>query len=182
MGVPFEIDLVRDEGRVFPPRPLDLAARSLRIAHCRYADLNALSQFRGLRALEIMGYPDSTLESVGQCLELRWLRILHLPQVTSLAPLELLRHLRCLSLATSPSWDSSGKVTCIDSLKPIAKLAELQHLELFGVVPADRSLTPLEESKSLRTVRVSKYPKPEVIRFRGVTGFADTFMPDSSAA
>jgi hypothetical protein len=182
MSVPFEIDLARDESRVFPPRPLDLTARSLRIAHCRYGDLNALSQFRELRALEIIGFPNSTLESLSQLLELRWLRVLHLPQVTSLAPLRLLSHLRCLSLATSPSWDSSGKVTCVDSLQPIAHLPELQHIELFGVVPADRSLAALETSSSLRTVRVSKYPKSEVIRFRSVTGFADTFMPDASAA
>lgn len=173
----FEVDLVRDQGRVFPPRPLSSSLRSLRIWHCGYTTLAALSQFRNLRVLSVASFPDSTLDAIGLLAELEWLSILHLPKVKALAPLRQLSRLRCLSLSTTPGWDGSNKKTVVDSLGPIAELPALEHLELFGVVPADRSLAALERATSLRSVRVSKYLASEERRFRSVTSLPNTFMP-----
>jgi hypothetical protein len=59
----------------------------------------------------------------------------------------------------------------------LAKLPHLAHPELFGVRPADKSLRDLEKAPSLVSVRVSKYPKPEVRRFYEATGCTDAFAP-----
>jgi hypothetical protein len=174
----FDVELVRDQARVFPPRPLSSGLRSLQIWHCRYATLAPLSQFRSLRILSIDGFPDPTLDTIGLLTELEWLSILHLPKVTTLAPLRHLSRLRCLSLRTTPGWDASSKKTIVESLSPIADLPALEHLELFGVVPADGSLAELQRAKSLRSVRVSKYRASEQARFRSETSLPNNFMPD----
>src|SRR5689334_3516641 len=129
----FDVDLMRDQGRTFPPKPLDLQARSMRIWHCKYRTLDAITQFRQLRILSIAGLPDAPLEAIGSLDQLEWLSILHLPKVTSLAPLGRLSRLRCLSLQTTPGWDGSNKRTTVDSLQPLAELPALEHLGLFGI-------------------------------------------------
>jgi hypothetical protein len=101
---------------------------------------------------------------------LRHLKVVDMPSVSDLSHLGELAALESLSLATSPSWDSSGKVLTITSLKPLAKLPCLRHLELFGVVPKDRSLGPLHQCKHLESLRVSKYPASEVEEFHSSTG------------
>jgi hypothetical protein len=173
----FEVDLLRDQGRRFPPGPLDLHAQSMRIWHCKYSTLDAVSQFRHLRTLSVAGFPDASLDAIGSLDDLEWLSILHLPKVTSLAPLGRLSQLRCLSLSTTPGWDGSNKRTTVDSLQPIAELPALENLELFGVVPTDRSLAALEHASRLRSVRVSKYLMKEEARFRAVTNLSNAFMP-----
>ncbi|WP_238695065.1 hypothetical protein, partial [Nocardioides caeni] len=45
------------------------------------------------------------------------------------------------------------------------------------VRPADKSLRDMEGAPSLVSVRVSKYPKPEVRRFYEATGWSDNFAP-----
>ena len=106
----FDVDLMRDQCRTFPPKPLDLQARSMRIWHCKYRTLDALRQFLHLRILSIASFPDASLEAIGSLSKLEWLSILHLPKVTSLAPLGRLSRLRCLSLQTTPGWDGSSYI------------------------------------------------------------------------
>ena len=108
------------------------------------------------------------------------LRILHMPDITSLEELSGLTCLKTLSLETSPSWDASGKRTVVSSLEPIAAIAGLEHLQLFGVCAPDKSLAPLERLKSLRSARFQQYPQEEVERFFRVTGAIDQFNPTSS--
>jgi hypothetical protein len=107
---------------------------------------------------------------------LRDLRIMHMPKVRDLAPLAELRRLETLGLSTLPSWDASGRVTEIRSLAPLAKLPALKHLALF-VVSKNRSLSALERAPKLASVRVSKFPKSEVKRFREASGIFDDNFP-----
>jgi hypothetical protein len=127
-------------------------------------------------------YPDATLDPIGDLLELRYLRILHLPKVRSLAPLARLRELRDLVLESLPSWDSSARVTVVESLEPIANLPALRHLALFGVRPSNQSLKPLQASRSLRSVRVKGYSQTEVDRFYADTHWSDAHVPEPGAA
>lgn len=159
------------------PEGGDATASALRVWHCNYQSLVPLSGYPNIKILVIATFPDDDLEPVAALTGLEYLRVLHLPGVTDLAPLERLQRLRTLRLATLPSWDSSGKVTTVESLAPLAGLPHLAHLELFGVRPADKSLRDLEGSPSLVSVRVSKYPKPEVRRLHEATGWADAFAP-----
>jgi hypothetical protein len=97
--------------------------------------------------------------------------------VQDLAPLARLTQLEALQLATLPSWDASGKKTIVGSLDPLAELPLLKHLELFGVVPQDKSLAALERCPALVSVRVSKYPKAEITRFYATTKLSDRHVP-----
>lgn len=128
--------------------------RTLRCWHCKYRSLAFLESFTSLVGLEIATWPDADLESLSGLSHLEYLRIIHLPKVTSLQPLAALNQLKVLRLETSPGWDSSRKVTVVDSLQPIGRLEGLENLELFGIVPQDRSLASLEACRNLRTVRV----------------------------
>jgi hypothetical protein len=127
--------------------------------------------------LDIGSWPDADLESLFGLGHLEYLSILHLPKVSSLQPLAGLSRLKVLRLETSPGWDSSSKVTRVDSLEPIARLASLVSLELFGIVPPDRSLAALEDCPSLRTALFHKYPKSEVSRFYESTAVSAAFAP-----
>ncbi|MBU1410679.1 hypothetical protein KKC22_04090, partial [Myxococcota bacterium] len=49
----------------------------------------------------------------------------------------------------------------VESLQPVAELPELEELSLFGVLPESKSIEHLLLSKTLRRVRVSKYPPSE---------------------
>lgn len=102
--------------------------------------------------------------------------------VNGTSPLAQLTRLRTVRLATLPSWDSSGKVTEVESLRPLVMLPELTHLELFGVRPESKSLSELEDAPGLTSVRVSRYPEAEVTRFRTVTGVADAYAPSPGVA
>ncbi|MBU1413880.1 hypothetical protein KKC22_20385, partial [Myxococcota bacterium] len=142
----------------FPEVAVPDSVTSARIWHCRYKSLIPLSQMVNLRELVIASYPDSTLELLAGLVKLERLEIVHLPKIRSLSPLSALRKLKQLSLSTLPSWDSSGKVTVVESLQPVAELPELEELSLFGVLPESKSIEHLLLSKTLRRVRVSKYP------------------------
>ena len=82
------------------------------------AALAPLKQFRFLQAADIATYPDETLEQISDLDELRYLRILHMPKVADLSPLENLRRLVTVSLSTLPSWDASSKRTVVKSIAP----------------------------------------------------------------
>ena len=98
--------------------------------------------------------------------------------IEKLDPLAELVSVQVLSISTLPSWDASGRVTEVESLRPLAKLPQMRHLELFGVRPPDQSLRDLEACPSLETLRVSKYPDPEVERFRRVSAATNDPAPE----
>jgi hypothetical protein len=108
---------------------------------------------------------------------LQYLCIIHLPNVSDLSPLVSLQNLESLSLETLPSWDSSGKRTVVNSLAPLCQLPRLKHLSLFGVVPPDMSLAPIERCASLVSGRFSKYPNREIKRFYSETELSDAHLP-----
>ena len=66
----------------------------------------------------------------------------------------------------------------VESLRPLAALPNLRHLELYGVRPGDGSLRALETCTALESVRVSKYEAGEVERFRNVSGASDASAPE----
>ena len=173
-------DFLRDDTRKLPAHPDPAAVTALRIWHCKYNSLAALSKFTNVETLVIATYPDAGLEPLAGLLRLKYLSIMHLPKVSDLQPLSQLRRLRTARFSTLPSWDSSGKRTIVRSLEPLAGLPDLAHVELFGVLPEDGLLQPLERCLALESVRVSRYRKSEVSRFYSVTELRDSFAPSPS--
>jgi hypothetical protein len=151
------IDFLRNKAKTFPVIESPDGVTSLRVWHCKYATVSPVAGLRELETLVIASFPDPSLDMLGALHKLRYLSILHLPRVTTLGPLERLQRLETLSLATLPSWDSTSKKQVVDSLAPLTKLAGLKHLELFGVVPADRSLAALNGCKALVSARISTF-------------------------
>ena len=174
------LDLVRDNGKVFPTIDNPLEIRSLRIWHCKYSSLVAISELKDLEELVIGSFPDETFECIASLLNLHYLKIMHLPKVSEITVLKELKKIKSLSLSTLPAWDSSGKITIVESLVPIASISELCHIELFGVCPPDKSLKPLEQCKALKTARFSRYPSDEIERFYQITGVKNAFNPAPS--
>ncbi|MFD2078217.1 leucine-rich repeat domain-containing protein [Actinopolymorpha cephalotaxi] len=175
-------DLVRDKAKALPTDANAAHVTALRVWHCNYWSLAPLEQYPNLRTLVVASYPDSDVQALAALAGLEYLSLLHMPHVRDLAPLEGLRHLRTVRLATSPGWDSSGKVTVVDSLQPLANLPGLKHLELFGIQPASRSLQELESAPELVSLRASKYPAEEPRRFYMATGVTDAIAPSPGVA
>jgi hypothetical protein len=169
------VKLARDKSTTMPA--VDPAVDTLCVWHCRYQTLRPIGELRRLESLVIATFPDDSLEFLGPLKRLRDLRIMHLPRVSDLAPLAALRRLETLGLSTLPSWDSSGRVTKVKSLAPLAKLPTLKHLAFFGVVPRDKSLAPLTASRSLVAAQFSKYPRAEVKRFYDDSDISDDPLP-----
>lgn len=168
---------MRDKAKAMPTDDEAVSVTALRVWHCNYSSLAPVAQYANLRTLLVATYPDSDLEPVASLAGLEYLSLLDLRHVSDLGPLQRMTHLRTVRLATLPSWDSSGKVTVVDSLRPLAQLPKLAHVELFGVRPANESLRDLEGAPSLVSVRVSKYPKAETTRFYDATALSDAFAP-----
>jgi len=157
-----------------PPVPLNI--RTAKIWHCNYQTLAPVAELVNLETLVIATFPDNCLDFLSELTQLRFLSIMHLPRVSSLAPLLALENLHSLSLATLPSWDGS-KRTVIESLDPLARLPALRHLELFGICAADRSLRPIERCTGLKSVRVSGYTRKETARFYAASPVSDDYIP-----
>ncbi|MFZ6735854.1 leucine-rich repeat domain-containing protein [Undibacterium sp. Ji42W] len=174
------LDLMRDPAKKFPVTDRKLEITTLRIWHCKYTTLESLAEFQNLEELVIASFPDHSLNVLKSLPKLRYLSILHLPKVSSIEDLAELESIECLSLATSPGWDAARKFALIESLKPIAKLSSLRHLELFGVCTADKSLAEIEHCKGLASARFSQYPLAEVERFYQATGVVDSYNPAPS--
>jgi len=155
---------------------------SARIWHCKYKSLEPISDLVNLTTLVIAAFPDTNLEFLTNLKSLKYLRILHLPKVTSVSALAKLTSIESLSLATLPSWDSSGKVTIIDSLNPISLISNLKHIELFGVHPESKKLSGLEACTSLKSGRFTKYPKTEIERFVSKMGITQDSVPEPEYA
>ena len=109
---------------------------------------------------------------------LKYLSVVHLPKINDLSPLEALTSLETVSLSTLPSWDSSGKVSVVLDLVPLASLPKLKHLELFGVRPENKSPLELTSSKTLVSVRLSKYAKKLEKELYEKTGLANDWAPE----
>ncbi|UFZ02793.1 hypothetical protein LQG66_26485 [Bradyrhizobium ontarionense] len=171
------VALIRDKSATFPDIDNPESITALKIWSCSFRSFSSLSSFPNLRELTILAYPDPSFDHIAQCSKLVSLSVCHFPNAHDLAPLQRLSNLVSLSLATLPSWDSSGKVQAIDALEPLARIDALQHLELFGVRPLDRSLSPLKSCKNLRSLRCSKYPKTEIERFYAETGCSNERCP-----
>lgn len=173
---------MRDKAKAMPTDADAGEITALRVWHCNYASLAPVMQYPNLLTLVVATYPDADLEPIALLDRLEYLSLLHLAGVSDLAPLVRLTRLHTVRLATLPSWDPSGKVTEVGSLRPLALLPKLTHLELFGVRPASKSLHDLEEAPRLASVRVSEYPKAEVTRFYDLTGMSDAFAPSPGVA
>ena len=109
---------------------------------------------------------------------MNYLSVMHLPKVTSLSALADLHSLESVSLSTLPSWDSSGKVTVISSLKPLAALPNLKNLELLGIRPEAKSPLELVASSSIERVKLSKFSKQLVDEFYSVSGMVEGRFPE----
>lgn len=171
---------MRDSAPTFPILKNKEQIRFMRIWHCKYKTLQPIADLLNLEELVIATFPDRTLEALGSMPKLSYLSILHMPKIKNLQELSDLSSLETLSLATSPSWDASGKCTIVESLEPIAAIANLKHLQLFGVCPPNKSLAALGKLKNLRTARFSQYPQTEIDRFFSHTGIMDKSNPGSS--
>jgi hypothetical protein len=172
------LELQRDTARTFPEIAEPDSIETARVWHCKYGTLEPLRALTSLRVLVIATYPDDALEALSGLTNLTYLRILHLPKVSDLAPLAQLTSLTTLCLATLPSWDASGKRTVVASLEPLTRLEALRHIELFSVVPPDKSLKPLERLPSLQTARLQGFPKAEISRFFAATDVENAFAPE----
>ncbi len=173
---------MRDKSKVMPHIANPLDVKSMRVWHCSYESLSCISDCLNLEVLVIATLPESDFKFIGNCKKLKYLSIDHLPMINSLKQLENFNKLETLSLSTTPGWDSSGKVTVISSLKPLTKLPTLKHIELFGVVPENKSPSDLAECGSLVSVRLSKYSKKDVKLFYEQTGLSDDWAPEPEFA
>ncbi|MFZ6719412.1 hypothetical protein [Undibacterium sp. Ji49W] len=172
------LDLLRDTAKTFPKIENKLEILGLKIWHCKYETLQPLAEFQSLEKLVIASFPDDSLDIVVSLPKLRYLRILHMPKISKLDALSSTQFIEVLSLSTSPSWDSSGKCTIVESLKPIALMPSLKYLELFGVCPVDRSLAELDGCRNLQTARFSRYANDEIERFYRLTGVENQYVSD----
>lgn len=171
------LEFMRDSAREFPLPEDPSSVGSMTIWHCKYRSLSCLSRFPNLRVLVIASYPDSSFAPLAKLSRLKYLRIVHFPRVGKLDELQHLADLEVLSLSSLPSWDASGKVLTVETLRPLAKLHSLRHIELFGVRPAADGLAPLYGLERLRSARFSRIEPAETQEFYSRLGVTDDFVP-----
>jgi hypothetical protein len=135
-----KLELINEKAKNFPKIENPLDFNEIRIWYCNYRSLSLLSDFQNLENIEILGYPDSSLELIGRLSNVKYLRIMHMPRVNDLSPLSNLKLLERLELAVLFSWNRQQH---IKSLQPLNKLSNLQIVELHGVYPDDGSLQSL---------------------------------------
>ncbi len=171
------IEFMRDKAKIMPHIETPLDVTSMHIWHCNYESFEQINECENLEVLVVGSLPESSLEFLSKCKKLKYLSILHLPKVEDLAPLESLSNLETVSLSTLPSWDSSGKVSVISSIAPLAKIPMLKHVELMGVRPENKSPFELAPCKTLKSVRLSKYSKKLTKEFYEKTGISNDWAP-----
>jgi len=157
-GVFAHLEMLREVAEAFPVLPDASRYESAWIWHCGFRSLSGLGQLTNLRKLEVCGYPDASLEPLRALNRLQHLSMMHLPAVTSLAPLSCLVALRRLTLAALPAHDLASTPVEVESLAPLSSLPALEEVNLFGVRPADQSLQVLWGIPTLRRVRLVDYP------------------------
>ena len=173
-----DLEYIRDKSKEMPiiESPEDVI--SIRVWHCKYHSLREIGKCINLRVLVIATLPESDFQFLSACKKLKYLSILHMPKIQNLEGLSHLLELETLSLRSLPSWDAAGKVTIVSSLVPLAKLPDLKHVELFGVVEQGKSPLVLEKCNKLRSARFSKYDKKYVEQFYASTGVEYCFAPE----
>lgn len=176
------IEYMRDKSKEMPIFENPLEIKSMTIWHCNYLSFSQISKCTYLEQLNIANLLESDFCFLSKCSSLKFLSITHLPNITSFDALSGLLELETLSLSTLPSWDSSGKKTIVDSLLPLAKLPNLKHIELFGVIPEIVSLETLSIFSGLSSARFSKYPKKITNAFYKQTGISDDWAPEFKIA
>ena len=171
------VEFMRSTAKQMPDIAEPLKVQSLTVWHCKFQTLEPLASFRNLTRLAIAGFPDESFEPISTLTNLRELSVLHFPRVRSLSPLKQLVQLVALSLESLPSWDTSRRQLVVESLSPLAELPSLAHLQLFGVVPPERSLAALEATSSLKSARFQGYPSAESERFYLAKGVKNAPYP-----
>jgi hypothetical protein len=173
---------MRDKNQVMPLIENPSQVTSMSIWHCNFESLQHISDCVNLEQLNIATLPDNNFDFLAKCSKLKLLSIVHLPEITSLNSFPVLNQLETVSLSTLPSWDSSGKKTIVNSLLRLAKLPNLKHLELFGVIPETVSLETISIFNGLISARFSKYPKKITNAFYKQTGVSDDWAPEFKIA
>lgn len=135
-----KLELIREKSKDFPTIDNPLSYTEIKIWHCRYQSLNRISEFQNIESIEIVTYPDTSLEFIEKLPRVKFLKITHLPKVSDISPLSKLASLEALYLSVLPSWD---KLQHIASLKPLSRLTNLRSLSLHGFFIDDGSLQPL---------------------------------------
>ncbi|SFC64569.1 hypothetical protein SAMN05428997_109102 [Bosea sp. CRIB-10] len=166
-----------DAQRQFPEVADPAGYRAARIWNCKYRTLKPVAAFTGLEELAIMSIPDPDLTFLQGLGSLTYLRLLHLPKVTDLAPLAHLQNLRTLLIETPPSWDSGSKRLTVASFEPLGELRSLENITLIGIRTPEQSLRPLERCSNLRTAWFGHLPKDEIARFHAATGCIGAYSP-----
>lgn len=169
------IDLAGDMRRTMPVVDNAWDVGSLRVWNCRYTTLRPLEDYPNLRTLVISGYPDDSLEPLGDLRHLRYLSIVGINRISDLAPLAHLPALETLQLeAPKPAGALSIEVVSFD---PLGACAALRHVSIYGIRPVDKSLRPLERCPDLVVARFDALPEAEISRFYAVRGKLDGRIP-----
>jgi hypothetical protein len=176
------IEFMRDKSRVMPQIEKPEEVTSMTIWHCNFESLNQITECLNLEQLSIVSLPENNFDFLSQFSKLKFLSIVHLPDVTSFDSFPVLNQLETVSLETLPSWDSSGRKTIIDSLLPLSELPNLKYLELFGVVPKEVSFESLSIFSGLQSARFSKYPKKITNAFYKHSSVSDDWAPEFKIA
>jgi len=144
--------------------------RVLRLNGVTGNDLDFLSGFASLQLLELSSLKATSLGGLEKLQRLECLILDHAPNLKSLQEIGGLGGLEELFISTPASWDLSQKCIEVDTLKPLARLAELKLLTLRGVRPGKDALRPLAGLKSLRKVEISHVPSFTVEDFASLAG------------
>jgi hypothetical protein len=172
------LEFMRDKSKIMPEIESPIEVKSIRIWHCKYESLEQINKCKNLEVLVVASLPEADLEFLNNFKDLKYLSVIHLPKVNDLAPIANLTNLETVSLSTLPSWDSSGKVSVVSSLAPLASLPKLKYLELFGVRPENKSPLDLASSKSLVSIRLSKFSKKLEKELYEQTGLNNDWAPE----
>jgi len=172
------LELMRDNSKVMPQIDSPLEVKSIRIWHCKYESLEQINKCKNLEILVIASLPEADFKFLNNFKSLKHLSVIHLPKINDLSPLEAMTSLETVSLSTLPSWDSSGKVTVVPTLAPLVNLPRLKYLELLGVRPENKSPLELASSKSLVSIRLSKFSKKLEKELYEKTGLANDWAPE----
>jgi hypothetical protein len=164
----FDADLMRlgrnvDFERAIVAAPTN--ATSMRVWYCGVRSFEFLKRFPKLRVLFVAGWSDSDLSALAYLTELRRLKIVHLPKVTSLTTLPVLPRLEEVSLSILASEDP--KLRPIESWDPLCRLPSLKMAYLHGLQPARGGILSFAKAPKLRTLWIDDiYPLRDLIALR----------------
>ena len=114
-------------------------------------DLSPLAASATLRHLHLDN--PARLDGLHRLTQLTSFGLYYLPRIDVLDQVSELGNLRSLLVSTPPGYDASRKCHRVQSLAPIARLAQL--LVLRGILPDRDGLRPLEALVALQTLEVT---------------------------